>query len=248
MINQKPIIGISCNVITDENGRFKDFWRAYVNEDYVLSVLKAGGIPVLLPIVDDKEVIKAQVENVDAIIITGGDADVNPELYGEKILKETSTPNPRRDWFDIELLKIIEELKKPTLCICRGHQIQNVFHGGTLYQDIGYVSDEPLDHDNLIAPDFLAHEIKINKESLLYDIIEKEDVSINSFHHQSVKEVGLSLKATAVSRDGVIEAIEYKNPEYFFLSIQWHPEMMASRGSEDMLKIFQRLIKEAKNK
>lgn len=246
MSKRKPIIGISSNVMTEENGRFEDYWKSYVNEDYVTSVLKAGGVPFIIPIVDNEEVIREQVKNVDAIIFSGGDADVNPALYGEDILPKSSTPNERRDWFDLRLAKIVKELKKPTLNVCRGHQIANVFRGGTLHQDISYAYDIHLKHDQCSTPDFLAHEIKIQKDSLLYDILKKDAVWVNSFHHQIIKDVPETLKVSAVATDGAIEAIEYKNPEYFFLSVQWHPEMMTACGNEDMLKIFKRLINETK--
>ncbi len=246
MSKKKPIIGISANVILDESGRFDDFWRSYVNEDYVKSVLKAGGIPVILPIVNDEEVIREQLENVDAIIVTGGDADVNPALYGEKLLPKSSAPNDERDWFDFKMAQIVKEVKKPTLNICRGHQVANVFHGGTLYQDTSYADNIDLVHNQYSTPDFLAHELKIEKNSLLYDILKKDKILVNSFHHQVINEVAEIFKVTALATDGAIEAIEYKNPDYFFLSLQWHPEMMASRGNEDMLNIFKRLIKETK--
>jgi len=246
--SNKPIIGISCNVLPDTSGRFENFWRAYVNEDYVTSVLKAGGIPIMLPIIDNKEAIRAQLDCVDGIIVTGGDADVNPALYGEELVKESSAPNDKRDEFDLELAKIVDELKKPTLNICRGHQIGNVFREGSIFQDVSYANKKHLKHDGHPTPDFLAHEVKISKESLLYDIIGKEDISVNSFHHQSIKKVAPTLMASAVASDGIIECLEYKNPEYFFLSLQWHPEMMAARGNKDMLKIFQRLVQEAKIK
>ena len=230
--------------MTEENGRFDNYWKSYVNEDYVTSVLKSGGVPYIIPIVDDEEVIRAQVEILDAIIFSGGDADVDPALYGEELSQKSSTPNERRDWFDLRLAKIVKELKKPTLNVCRGHQVANVFRGGTLHQDISYASDVHLKHDQYSSPDFLAHEIKIEKSSLLYEILKKDTVWVNSFHHQIIKDVPETLNVSAVATDGAIEAVEYKNPEYFFLSVQWHPEMMAACGNEDMLKIFKRLVKE----
>ncbi len=246
MVRRKPIIGISSNLVIDESGRFKDFWRTYVNEDYVTAILKAGGIPFIIPIVDDKEVIRAQVENIDAIIFSGGEADINPAIYGEEISERSTAPNNKRDWFDFELAKIVKEFKKPTLTVCRGHQVANILRGGTLHQDTSYANNMHLTHNQQSTPDFLAHEIKIDKDSLLYDILKKEEIWVNSFHHQVVKDVPEMLKVTAVATDGAIEAVEYKDPEYFFLSVQWHPEMMAARDNEDMLKIFKRLIKEVK--
>lgn len=243
---KRPIVGISANAILTEMRGFKDFWRSYVNEDYVTSVLKADGVPIILPIINNEESIRKQLESIDALIITGGDADVNPELYGEKYSEKSSTPNDKRDWYDLKLCKIAREMKIPTLCVCRGHQISNVYHKGTLHQDISCAIKTDIVHDQYTAPEHIAHEIIIEKDSLLYDILKKDRIGVNSFHHQIINKVADIFKVTALSTDGVVEAIEYKDSDYFFLSVQWHPEMMTSRGDEDMLKIFKRLIKETK--
>jgi len=244
--NKRPIVGISANVILTEMRGFKDFYRSYVNEDYVISVLKAEGVPIVLPIINDEEAIRKQLESIDALIITGGDADVNPKLYGQEYTEKSSTPNDNRDWYDLKVSKIAQEMKIPTLCVCRGHQISNVYQGGTLHQDISCAVDTKIVHDQYTSPEFLAHEITIEKDSLLYDILKKDKIWVNSFHHQIINKVADTFKVTALSSDGVIEAIEYKEADYFFLSMQWHPEMMTSRGDENMLKIFKRLVNETK--
>lgn len=246
-MQKKVIVGILGNVMTQNDGRFKDYWKSYVNEDYVTSVLKAGGVPFIIPIVDNGEVMKEQLACVDALIFSGGDADINPKLYHQEMQKESSEPNDRRDFFDFQVMKLAKEVRKPTLCVCRGHQVFNVFHGGSLYQDILYDKNAKDWHSSKGTPDFLAHEISIAKDSLLYDIVQKENISVNSFHHQFVKDVAKELRVVATSPDGVIEALEYKKSDYFCLSLQWHPEMLAAKGDENMLKLFQRLIKEAKN-
>ena len=245
MSKKKVIIGIAGSLVIDPSIRFKNYWRSYVNEDYVTSVVKAGAVPYIIPVVNDEEVIKEQVKNVDAIIFSGG-SDINPLEYGEELLDKCGEIDDRRDTFDFKLAKIVQEFKKPTLCICRGHQVNAVLKGGTLYQDLSYANNTILEHDQYSTPDFPAHQIKIIKNSLLYDILKKEELWVNSFHHQFIKDMPKGFKVTATSSDGVIEAIEYENPEYFFLSVQWHPEMMAARDNEDMLKLFKRLVKESK--
>jgi len=244
-MSRKKIIGIAGGLIIDPTMRFKNYWKSYVNEDYVTSVVKAGGIPYIIPVIDDDEIIKEQVKNVDGIIFSGG-SDINPLVYGEKLQEKCGEIDNRRDKFDFKLAKIVKELKKPTFCICRGHQVNAVLSKGTLCQDLSYAKNSPLEHDQYSTPDFPAHQIKIAKESLLYDILKKEELWVNSFHHQFIKDMPNGFKITATSTDGVIEAIEYENPEYFFLSVQWHPEMMAARDNEDMLKLFKRLIKESR--
>jgi putative glutamine amidotransferase len=156
-------------------------------------------------------------------------------------------PNNDRDNFDLKAFEFAKKLKKPTLCICRGQQVFNVFHGGSLYQDLSYAKGITIEHNQKSTPDFLAHEVDIRKESLLYDIFKEEKIFVNSFHHQIIDNVPSALKIVATSSDGAIEGIEYKQSEYFCLSVQWHPEMLAARDDVKMLKIFQRLIEEVKN-
>lgn len=243
-MNKKPIIGITGNVLTIPGHPFGEYWRSYVNEDYVTSVLKAGGIPYIIPIVDDEDVIEAQLDHVDGMIMSGGDNDIQPSLYGQELKEKTVDPYPRRDYFDFILAKLSKKKKKPSVFICRGHQVATVSNGGSLYQDVSYAPGITLKHHLHPSPDYPAHLVDIDPESLLYDVLGKEKIWVNSFHHQLVKDVPEGYKVCAVAPDGCIEAIESEKPEYFYLSIQWHPEMMAAKGNEDMIKIFERLIKE----
>lgn len=244
-MNKKPIIGIAGNTLSIPDHPFGEYWRSYVNEDYVISVLRAGGVPYILPIIDDKEVIQAQLENVDGLIISGGDNDINPKLYGQKLEKETVSPNDKRDFFDFHLAALAKKMKKPSLFICRGHQVATIENGGTLYQDVSYAPNITIKHHNNPSPDYPAHMVDIDKDSFLFDILQKDKVWVNSFHHQLVKDVPQGYKVTALAPDGCIEAIEPIKRDCFYLSLQWHPEMMAAKGNEDMKKIFTRLIEEA---
>ncbi len=246
-MNKKPIIGIAGNVITIPGDPFDKFWRSYVNEDYVTSVLKAGGVPYVIPIVDDETVIEIQLDHVDGIIMSGGDNDIQPSLYGQERKEKTQDPNPRRDFFDFNLEKMAKKKKKPSLYICRGHQVAAVSNGGSLYQDVSYAPDITLKHHGHPRPDYPAHSVDIDPESFLFDILGKDKFMVNSFHHQLVKDVPDGYKVCAVAPDGCIEAIEPEKQASFYLSIQWHPEMMAARGDEDMIKIFERLIQESTN-
>ena len=244
MNKKKVSIGISGSLLRMPS-RFKSArYSSCIDDDYIKSVIKAGGVPYIIPVVDDEEIIRAQVENMDGIILSGG-IDIHPMEYGEELLSKCGEIDVRRDKFDLKLEKIVKEFKKPTFCICRGHQVVVVSNKGTLYQDLSYEKNSTLEHDQYTTPDFPAHPIKIETDSLLYDILQKDKLWVNSFHHQTIKDVPKDFKVTAVSSDGVIEAIEYKNPEYFFLSVQWHPEMMTVCDDKDMLKLFKRFIEES---
>ncbi len=239
---KKPIIGISGSLIIDEGGMFPGYERAYVNNDYVQSVVRAGGIPYVIPLVYDDEVIKAQIEHIDGLIMSGGH-DVNPMLYEEEPCKELGEILPKRDKFDMLLIKNALELKKPILGICRGEQILNVANGGSLYQDLKFIEGSYIKHNQGRLPYYPTHTITIKQDSKLYSIL-GEEVLVNSFHHLAVKTVAPGFKAVAHSKDGVIEAIE-KNGDLFVVGVQWHPEML-SASYETMQKLFTKLIEEAK--
>ena len=131
----KPIIGISGSVIIDDSGIFPGYRRSYVNEDYVDSVIQNGGIPYIIPFNENEEVIKEQLLNVQGLILSGGH-DVDPHNYKEEPEQKLGDIWPERDQFDMLLLKLAEENGVPVLGICRGAQIINVYHGGTLIPNI----------------------------------------------------------------------------------------------------------------
>lgn len=235
----KPFIGIVGNILIEQGGMFPGYERSYVNNDYVISTIKAGGVPLILPVVNEEEIIKKQVEAVDGIIITGG-YDVDPLLYNEEPTNKQGYTLRERDDFDIAIINYAIKLRKPILGICRGIQILNVAFGGTLYQDISDIEGAYIKHNQSSKPDFPGHSVKIEKATKLSDIFEGTIVT-NSFHHQAVKDVAKGFIVTALAADGVIEGIE-KEDEEFVVGVQWHPEMMAARGNTEMLKIFKKLV------
>ncbi|MBV7275180.1 gamma-glutamyl-gamma-aminobutyrate hydrolase family protein [Clostridiaceae bacterium UIB06] len=235
----KPLIGIIGNLLIDQGGMFPGYERAYVNNDYVQSVAMAGGIPFILPLITDYETIKKQIETVDALIISGG-YDVNPLIYGEEPIEQQGFLCPERDEYDIKVIKIALELKKPILGVCRGLQILNAALGGTLHQDTSMIEESYIKHHQSSRPDVSSHTVNVVKGTKLYDIL-GEKVFTNSFHHQAIKELASGFKISAKAKDGVIEAIEKE--EGFIIGVQWHPEMMASKDSK-MLDLFKELIKQ----
>lgn len=240
-MNKKPIIGISGSIIVDQGGMFPGYERAYVNYDYVNSVVLAGGTPVIMPMVYDEETVRRQLESVDGLILSGGH-DVNPLLYGEEPNGKLGGILPKRDSFDYMLIKVAMEMKKPILGICRGHQILNVFNGGTLYQDLSLIEGCYIKHNQAQLSSVPTHTAKVEAGTKLNKIL-GDEVLVNSFHHLAVKDVAEGFKIAAVSKDGVIEAIE-KEGDHFVMGIQWHPEMIAA-GHEKMLNIFKELVKES---
>ncbi|QNQ81215.1 gamma-glutamyl-gamma-aminobutyrate hydrolase family protein [Lactobacillus sp. PV034] len=219
----KPIIGISGSVIIDDGGMFPGYRRSYVNEDYVDSIVQNGGIPYIIPFNEDEEVVKAQLLNVQGLVLSGGH-DVDPHNYGEELEQKIGDVWPERDVFDMRLLKLAEENNIPVLGICRGMQIINVAHGGSLYQDLSYRKEKTLKHSQNQTPTLVTHTVKADPNSKIANILGKDEFLTNSFHHQIVKKVAPDFTVAAKCVDGVVEAIENKDASV--IGVQWHPEML----------------------
>lgn len=243
-MSRRPIIGVTGSLIIDEGGMFPGYERAYVNNDYIQSVVMAGGVPFIIPMVYDENIIKGQLECIDALIISGGH-DINPLMYGEEPSQKLGAILPKRDTFDATVVKLAMEMKIPTIGICRGEQMLNVANGGTLYQDLSFIEGCYIKHNQGALPSTATHTTSIVEGTKLHAIL-GDTVMTNSFHHLAVKDVAPGFKVAALSKDGVVEAIE-KEGEQFVIGLQWHPEMMA-KDHPIMLKLFEKLIEEAKNK
>lgn len=238
---KKPVIGISGSVIIDGGGNFPGYRRSYVNEDYVYSVIKNGGIPYIIPFNEDEEVIRMQMEHVDGLILSGGH-DVTPRFYGQEPLIKLGGVYPERDTFDFRLLENAVKAGKPVLGICRGFQVINAYFKGTIFQDLSFKEGVKVKHDQVHTPSMTSHSIKINEGTLLHELFKKDTTYVNSFHHQILDKVAEGFTVGAMSTDGVVEAIE--NKEKNILAVQWHPEML-HRSTPEMNVLFSDLIEKA---
>lgn len=235
----KPIIGISGNILQDPSGIFPGYKRAYVNEDYVKAVIAAGGVPLILPVHMDKQALAQQVSLLDGLILSGG-YDIDPYFYGEQPSRRLGDIYPERDQFEMSLLESAEKKNIPILGICRGVQMLNVYHGGSLYQDLDEIDHPVYKHSQDQTPALRSHAVTIDKSSILYSILKTERTRVNSFHHQCIHQVAEGFAVAAQADDGVIECIE--NKQYpWEIGIQWHPEMLHA-ASLDMLDIFKALV------
>ena len=236
----KPLIGISGNIKLEENERFPGYSRVMVGNDYVESVSMAGGVPVILPIIEAKEDAKRQIDRIDGLILTGGQ-DVNPFLYGEDPSHKLGPISPLRDEYEQHLIGYAIQQNKPILAICRGVQILNVTFGGSLYQDISMISSATKEHAQREKSDAPSHSVTIYENTHLFQIYGQE-ISVNSFHHQAIKKIAPGFKTAAISEDGVIEAIE-KEGSLFVVGVQWHPELMTKKHAY-MLRLFKLYIRQ----
>lgn len=230
----KPIIGIVGNLLTMEGGLIPNLERAYVNYDYVQAVERLGATAIILPVVEDEESIKNQINLCDGIIISGGH-DIHPKFYKQELHKNIGYVYSRVDEYQLSLTKIAIESNKPILGICRGHQLINVVLGGTLYQDLSEYSEKTLKHTQEAKRYEVSHKIHIEKDSRLYKLY-NEETWVNSYHHQSIEKLGKNLKVTAKASDGVVESIEHTDKKYV-VGVQWHPEMMLSENDDMSLLV-----------
>lgn len=187
----------------------KDKRHFYINEDFV-SLFEELNI-TLIPIVSSKN-LENIVDICDALLIPGNIVDIDPKYYNETEIDEHTNLSNYNDFeLDKLVIEAFKEKNKKILGICAGLQSLNVCFGGSLYQ---HIENHELDNK--------THNIKIEKNSIIYKIYNKEEMQVNSFHHQAVKTVANGFNIVAMSSDGTIEAIEKDN----ILGVQWHPEMM----------------------
>lgn len=241
---RKPIIGILSRVQLDrEKSIIGVEEKAYIETDYIKAITLSGGVPIILPVVLDYDLISTQIKVIDGLLVPGG-TDLDSLIYGEEPIKNQGIIFDDIDNFDINAIRIANNLHKPILGICKGLQALNVAFGGTLYQDLSQIEDCYIKHSQQARKHFASHTIKIKKGTKLYEIL-GENVKTNSYHHQAVKKVAPGFIATSSSLDGVIESIESTNSS-FILGVQWHPEMMVDVHS-NMLDIFKKFIQESIN-
>ena len=230
---KKPLIGITLD--NEEPGKYSKFpWYA-IRENYLNSVYKFGGIP--FPLFHDTKSVGELSKILDGLIITGGNFDINPKLYGKnnsgsRIIKQNRTI------FEIAIFKKLLKLKKPILGICGGEQIINVACNGTLIQDIKKIQKKKIiNHEQINPRNEVSHSITINKKTKLYKIINKFKIQVNSAHHQAVDKIGNNLLVSAIANDNIVEAIEHKNHPWC-IGVQWHPEFLITQYDKILIKNF----------
>ena len=191
---------------------------------YMDLIIKSGGVPVMLAFGDDEQSIKEIAERFDGFLFTGGD-DIDPARYGQPPHEKLGSVTPERDVFELLLAEETLRQRKPIFAICRGCQLMNVALGGTLWQDLPSQQPSELSHVQKEGAFEHSHSVSILPDTPLADILGKEQLTINSFHHQAAHKLGEGLQVMAHADDGVVEAMYL--PEHPFLwALQWHPERL----------------------
>ena len=234
-----PVIGISTNFLTVEKGKFLGMERIFVNKDYVDAIVQAGGSPLLLPPLENPDIVRQYIGLCEGFILAGG-GDINPILYGESphpALEEFHTALDRSQWL---LTEEILKADKPLLAICRGMQLLNVVQGGTLWQDIAAIDHPVMLHSQYGPRADIFHPVRITPNTRTEQLF-GEKIDVNSFHHQCLNKLGKDLIIAAVAPDGICEAIEMPGRR-FVIGIQWHPEMLLNTSCQ-MSPLFRELIR-----
>ena len=217
---KKPVIGITGNEKTHPDD---DIMMSYVAKGFVEGVKDAGGIPIILPI-GDQEMASHYISMIDKLILTGGQ-NVDPKFYDEPKTIDSDDYHLQRDIFELALIKEAIKQKKPIFSVCRGTQLFNVAMGGTLYQDIE-------DHWQDCSVEYTTQRLVTEPDTVLREIY-GEISHINSFHHQSIKDLAPNLKIAAYDpKDGIIEAV-MSTDDLAFLGVQWHPEFLFENRPKD---------------
>ncbi len=230
----QPVIGLTLDS-EPPGGYSKMPWYA-LRENYCGAVVRAGGLPILLP--HEPDHVSAYLGLFDGLIVTGGAFDVDPALFGDAHRHATVTTKDRRTAFELGVTRAAYAAQKPVLGICGGQQLLNVALGGTLIQHIPDEIPDALAHEQPNPRTEPGHAVSVVAGTLLHRITGAAELPVNSAHHQSVKAVAPGMIVDATAPDGVIEGIE--DPKHrFCLGVQWHPEFAISPGD---LKIFEAFI------
>lgn len=211
----KPLIGI-----TSEVAKLKPYYSEFelaCDYRYIRAVVRAGGLPVILPINHARGDVKHLISAIDGLLVIGG-ADIHPSFYGEKVRQQIKPMYRGRTLFDMRLYHEAQRQRRPVLAVCYGMQLLNVIYGGTLYQDI---QTEIRGAKNHRSKRNHFHLVRLARGSQLARIFGKQEFLVHSHHHQAVKQVGFGLRAVGYSPDGVAEALEGPPKT---LAVQWHPE------------------------
>ena len=233
-VGEKPLIGISLGYSDKKNS---------VNNTYINSVLMNGGVPYLIPVTDDVEVLRQIVAQLDGIIFTGGE-DFAPAYYGKEEHEKLGEVNVTRDTYDLTLFKLATDRNIPTLGICRGLQLINVGMGGTLYQDLPAEKPSDINHRQQEEGTVPTHGVSVVEGSMMHQILGEKDIQVNTFHHQAIDKLAPGLKIVGWSNDSVPELIE-AYPHRQILGTQFHPEIFTAAGDALMGKLFKFLVNKA---
>lgn len=228
-----PVIGITLDA--EAPGGYSKFPWLALRENYARAVVHAAGLPVMLP--HEPEQSDSYLDLVDGLIISGGNFDVDPSLFGATARHPTVKTKNRRTAFELAITRGALARDLPVLGICGGQQLLHVVLGGTLIQHIPDEVEHALAHEQPNPRDEPGHEVAIVAGTRLRDIVGVDRLPVNSAHHQAAKDIPAGLVLNAIADDGVIEGIEAP-AKRFCIGVQWHPEFEISAGDRALMAAF----------
>lgn len=227
---RKPLIGITANYADGD---------ASLRDRYYTQIADAGGVPVIIPPLADKDIIINTLDNIDALLLTGG-ADHNPLWSGQQPHPALHNINQARDLPELLATRLACNRQMPILGICRGMQTIAIALGGEVCQDIPH-TPQLIKHSQEADRTEPTHSVDIEPDSALHGIFGADRIFVNSFHHQAVTSPGKGMRITATAPDGTAEAME-STCHKPVIGVQWHPEWMGADG----LPLFRWLVDEAR--
>ena len=230
---KKPLIALTLDYETSK-GYSNYPWYA-IRENYFTSIEESGGIGVGIP--HNMKDIVSLLHKIDGLVITGGNFDIDPNIFGESSVHKTVKLKENRTNFELLAAEIMLKQNKPVLGICGGEQLINVLYKGSLIQHIPDEIKNPIEHEQKNPRNEAGHSVTIQENTKLYSIISKQNIMVNSAHHQAIKVPGKGLIVNAISNDGVIEGIEDPT-KTFCIGVQWHPEFFIQGSDNKLLKAF----------
>ena len=230
---KKPLIALTLDYETSK-GYSKYPWYA-IRENYFTSIEESGGIGVGIP--HNMKDIVSLLHKIDGLVITGGNFDIDPNIFGESSVHKTVKLKENRTNFELLAAEIMLKQNKPVLGICGGEQLINVLYKGSLIQHIPDEIKNPIEHEQKNPRNEAGHSVTIQENTKLYSIVSKQNIMVNSAHHQAIKVPGKGLIVNALSNDGVIEGIEDPT-KTFCIGVQWHPEFFIQGSDNKLLKAF----------
>ena len=230
---KKPLIALTLDYETSK-GYSKYPWYA-IRENYFTSIEESGGIGVGIP--HNTKDIVSLLHKIDGLVITGGNFDIDPNIFGESSVHKTVKLKENRTNFELLAAEIMLKQNKPVLGICGGEQLINVLYKGSLIQHIPDEIKNSIEHEQKNPRNEAGHSVTIQENTKLYSIISKQNIMVNSAHHQAIKVPGKGLIVNALSNDGVIEGIEDPT-KTFCIGVQWHPEFFIQGSDNKLLKAF----------
>ena len=232
---KKPLIGILPLVDMQRDS----YWML---PGYMNGIVQAGGIPLMLPLTSDEQILQQLVSQLDGFLFTGGQ-DVSPARYAETASSLCGECCVQRDAMETLIFHMAYACGKPMLGICRGIQFFNVVFGGTLYQDLPTEHPSNTEHHQQPPYDLPIHAVSLVNDSPLHALLGQDTLMVNSYHHQAIKQLAPNLQPMAISEDGLIEAVCVPDKKFIW-AVQWHPEF-SYHCDENSRKILQHFVNAA---